>query len=93
MHDLLGGVCKYDMQHILFQLVSTQKILSLDSLNIRIQSFNYTSNGLKNRPLILALSDIRKHKISMSASEMLTFILIFPMLVHDIVEPDLSNEV
>ncbi|XP_033229734.1 uncharacterized protein LOC117181282 [Belonocnema kinseyi] len=93
-HDLLEGVCKYGMQHILYYLIcSSNKILSLDELNAKLKSFNYEKNGFSNRPPLLRYDEInKKKKLHMSESEMHTFILIFPMLVEDIVEGGINIE-
>lgn len=95
MHDLLEGVCRYDMRHILFYLICEKKVLCIDRLNAKLKSFNYVQNGFKNSPPLLTICGIQNKHILMSASEMHTFVLIFPFLVSHIIEGsiDLTDEI
>jgi hypothetical protein len=47
MHDLLEGVCRYDMGHIILYLLN-EKLISWDILNARVQGFDYDEDC--NRP-------------------------------------------
>lgn len=42
MHDLYEGVCLYDMQLFLHKLIAIFKTFSLETLNSRINSINYS---------------------------------------------------
>lgn len=42
MHDMLEGVCKYDVGFLLKELIFNLKYFSIDTLKDRIESFNYS---------------------------------------------------
>ncbi|KAF2886229.1 hypothetical protein ILUMI_19945 [Ignelater luminosus] len=70
MHDLLEGVCNYDISGLLRAIIFDLKLFSIDTLNSRIQMFNYTEIESSNRPPIIAV-DRLKSGLKMSPSEML----------------------
>ncbi|KAF2889611.1 hypothetical protein ILUMI_16562 [Ignelater luminosus] len=72
MHDLSEGVCNYDISGLLRAIIFDLKLFSIDSLNSRIQMFNYTEIESSNRPPIITV-DRLKSGLKMSASEMLCF--------------------
>lgn len=61
MHDLLEGVCHYDLCAILEELMYVKRYFTLENLNDRIQSFNYDFD-IGNKPSIITLDHIRKEK-------------------------------
>lgn len=84
MHDLLEGVCVYVMTLVIFELIFTKKYFTLVTLNSRINSFPFNNNS--NKP-----PEISKHRLSkdsclkMSASEMLTLVRFFGLIVGDLI--------
>jgi len=50
MHDLLDGVCKYDIGLMLNQMIFSFKYFTLKTLNDRIKSFNYGTIDIRSRP-------------------------------------------
>lgn len=77
MHDLLEGLCNYDMSSILRNFILEFKYFNLETLNNRIQFFDYGPSEIKNRlPLIAELSLKSKNSTicKMSASEMWCFV-------------------
>ncbi|XP_044011924.1 uncharacterized protein LOC122854951 isoform X1 [Aphidius gifuensis] len=79
-HDLLEGVCRYDMALILNHYIIVEKLFTLDELNSRIKGFYY--GLIKNKPSEILLKQITKKKsIIMSASEMLTLIRHFSLII------------
>jgi len=52
MHDLLEGVCKYDIGLMLNKMIFSCKYFTLNTLNDRIELFNYGTIDIQNRPLI-----------------------------------------
>lgn len=84
MHDLLEGVCKYDMAFLVFYYVNDLKLFSLEVLNDRMVNFDYgPDNG--NKPSVLNIENIRKHIIRQSASEMMTLVRYFGLLIGDFI--------
>ncbi|KAE9542466.1 hypothetical protein AGLY_003327 [Aphis glycines] len=84
MHDLLEGVCKYDMAFLIFYYVNDLKLFSLEVLNDRIVNFNYEpDNG--NKPSVLNIENIREYIIHQSASKMMTLVRYFGLLIGDFI--------
>lgn len=50
MHDVLEGVCLYDISGILFEFILHLKYFSLITLNDRIKYFNYGPIDTQNKP-------------------------------------------
>ena len=50
MHDLLEGVCPYELKLVLKVLIRDKKYISLDILNERIRSFNYGYSESGSKP-------------------------------------------
>ena len=55
-----------------------------------MKSFSYEKNGFSNKPPLLRYGELHQNNLSMSASEMHTFILIFSMLVEYLVQVALT---
>jgi len=85
LHDFLEGICSYDMNAILHNLVIERKIVSYETLIFRLRTFNYYQNGLRNEPPSIPLDHIKNKHIRLSGSEMLTFVRLFALLVGDVV--------
>lgn len=62
----------------------TKKYFSLDTLNYRIKTFQYTLDS-KNRPPQISNTFYKKSKLSMSASEMLHFVRYFALVIGDLI--------
>ncbi|KAK5641682.1 hypothetical protein RI129_010229 [Pyrocoelia pectoralis] len=83
MHDLLEGVCVYVMEAVINHLVCDLNFFTIDTLNSRIQSFDYGID-CSNKPTLIKW-DGSKIKIRMSASEMLNFVNYFGLIIGDYV--------
>lgn len=83
IHDMLEGCGKYVMSFILVYYIKDLKLFSLDVLNNRIACFDYEPEN--NKPCTLSMVDINVGKIKQSASEMLTLIRYFGLLIGDFV--------
>ncbi|KAJ8911122.1 hypothetical protein NQ315_003297 [Exocentrus adspersus] len=87
MHDLLEGVCRYDMAKILNYFVFVKKCFSVDELNHRIKYFEYNQYiDIGNRIPAIIVTHIKKGCIIMSAAEMMSFVVHFSLLVGDLVD-------
>ncbi|KAH9642468.1 hypothetical protein HF086_007600 [Spodoptera exigua] len=84
MHDILEGVAKYVMQFILIQYIRNFKLFSLTVLNNRIHNFDYGPD-CRNQPCTLAMDHLVHRNVRMTASEMLTFLRYFGLLVGEFV--------
>lgn len=84
MHDILEGVCHYDFCAILEELIFVKKYFTLQTLNERVQNFDY-SFDIGNKPSIITLDHIRGEKLKMSASEILFFVRNFGLMIGDLV--------
>lgn len=88
MHDILEGVCHYDMIEILDHFIFRRKYFSLETLNFKMSVFDYSSVDLRNKPPLISENFRKKGKLSMSASEMLCFVKFFALLVGEYVPFD-----
>lgn len=88
MHDLLEGVCNYDMSIIIRNLILEFKYFSLEDLNNRIQFFDYGPIEIKNRPPLITEHSLKSNNTTickMSASEMWCFVRFFGLMIGDLV--------
>jgi hypothetical protein len=84
MHDLLEGVCKYDMIFLLSHYVLTVNFFSIETLNERIISFDFGPD-VSSKPVTISLEHLKKQNLRQSASEMLVLVRYFGLLVGDLV--------
>lgn len=84
MHDILEGVGKYDLTFLISYYVHDFQVFSLLILNERIVCFDYGPDK-GNKPSVLSIEHIQKNNIRLSASEMLSFIRYFGVLIGDFV--------
>ncbi|KAJ8686073.1 hypothetical protein QAD02_021867 [Eretmocerus hayati] len=92
LHDIPEGFLSYGIPQVLHHFVfKAKKKVDLGILNDRLNTFNYTINGLSNKPPPITVEELRRKTTSFSASERLTFTLILPMLIGDLI--DFGDEV
>lgn len=84
MHDFLEGVCHYDLCPIMKELISIKGYFTLETLNDRIQNFDYGPD-IGNKSSIITLEHIEREKLKMSASEMFFFVRHFGLMIGDLV--------
>lgn len=84
MHDILEGVSKYIMTLIIIYYIRNAKYFSLSLLNERIQSFFFGPDE-RNKPCALSWENINQGNIRLSASEMLSFIRYFGLIIGEFV--------
>lgn len=48
MHDIFEGICRYEIPKILKTFIIDEKLFSLDTLNSRIEHFDYGTSVGKN---------------------------------------------
>ena len=72
MHDVLEGVCCYELKLILCELIYTKKYFDLNLLNDRIRSFNYSPIERGSKPVVINVSHLKSADgtIKQSTSEM-----------------------
>lgn len=88
MHDLFEGVCHYNLCHVITYLVEKMNFFSLDVLNHRKQTFEYGQSEIQNASGELKKKCLDKFSLKMTAREMMTFVLHFPLMVGDLVPSD-----
>lgn len=84
MHDLLEGVCKFDMAFLLNYYIYELKIFSLQILNERMIHFDYGPDS-SSKPPVLNVENIHKNNLRLSASEMLVLVRYFGLIIGDFV--------
>jgi hypothetical protein len=82
--DFLKGVCKLDLVHILTDLIFVRKIITVDDLNQRMLTFNYSTQDRRNMPAAFWLSDLKNGKIKMKAVQIECFVRNFPLIMADV---------
>lgn len=83
MHDLLEGVCRYDIGKILKNFIVTNQRFTLEIFNERLRYFKKTSFG-ENIPVITQ-NLIEKEYLIISSSEMKYLVLNLCLIIGDII--------
>lgn len=83
MHDLLEGVCIYEISYILYHFIVQKRYFTLDTLNWRLEFFKF--NPTCSRPPTISSSQLYNKSIKMSASEMLSFVLHAGLIFGDLI--------
>jgi len=86
MHDLLEGVCNYDIGFILKEMVFNLNYFSIHTLNDRIESFNYGPTDIRNRPPLISEENLKRQGfLKMSASEMSCLTKYLGLIIGDLI--------
>ncbi|KAJ8039915.1 hypothetical protein HOLleu_14068 [Holothuria leucospilota] len=91
MHDMLEGVCPYEIKLVLHQLILIDRFITLNELNQRLKSFHYSFIDRKNKPSAVLperLRNITDHKLGQKASQMWCLIRMLPLLIGDRIPHD-----
>ncbi|KYN22123.1 hypothetical protein ALC57_05487 [Trachymyrmex cornetzi] len=84
MHDILEGICRYDLAKILRYFIDEKQFFTLEILNKRILFFDHISSN-KNIPPNLSCESIKKGMIILSASEMKFLIENLNFIIGDLI--------
>ncbi|CAH1184033.1 unnamed protein product [Phaedon cochleariae] len=87
MHDMLLGVLRYDMAFIINYLIKS-KYFTLDRLNDKIKFLEFSKADAGSAMPQIKQEHMKKKIIIISASEMMSLILYFGILVGDLVPED-----
>uniref|UniRef100_A0ABD2X7M5 Uncharacterized protein n=1 Tax=Trichogramma kaykai TaxID=54128 RepID=A0ABD2X7M5_9HYME len=88
MHDLYEGVCSITMANIILTLILEDELFSIDFLNARLQSIDFSFES-KNVPQNISLDYLKNNgHLKMSASECLFFTRYFGIMVGFKVKED-----
>lgn len=85
MHDLLEGVCHYDLLNIIEKMIGFN-FFSLEKLNDRIYKHDYGPTATNINRVLITRSMFKQKKMKLSASEMLTFLNHFPLMIGDLID-------
>jgi len=89
MHDLLERVCEYDIGLMLNQIIFSLKYFTLNTLNDRIESFNYGSIDIRSRPPLISVDSLKPTgTLKMSASKISYFMGYLSPIVGGLVPED-----
>lgn len=86
MHDMLEGVCPYEVKLLLNHFIFSDKFISLSEVNQQIKSFHYSFTDKKNKPSVLAydrLQNAADHKLGQKAAQMWCLVRMLPFLIGD----------
>lgn len=85
MHDLLEGVCRYDVALIINHFIFNMQLFSLTEFNMRLQGFDYGSKYNINKPPEFNEKSVKKGCIIISSSEMFCLIQNLPVIIGDLI--------
>ena len=94
MHDVCEGVIYYTLSKILTCLIEDDNLLTLDTLNQRIQNFNYGNIDSSHKPRLITKDSSKKTKgdvirnkikLKQSASEMLCLCRYLSIIIGDLI--------
>lgn len=88
MHDFFEGICHYDICHIIRHYTQNTKYFSLDIFNLRKQNFNYGLLEVGNFTRPILEKHLNQFRLKMTASEMKSFIRLFPLIIGDLIPED-----
>jgi len=84
MHDLLEGVCRYDIGKILNNFINVEKLFTLQHLNNRLSNYERISCDENIIP-ILQVDSIRNELVILSALEMSFLVNNFCLLIGNLI--------
>lgn len=91
MHDVSEGIIPYTLSNVLESLIK-ENVITLDTINKRIESFRYNELEKSNKPRVLFFSQGKKGgqklKIKQSASEMLCLCRYLGLMIGDLIPGD-----
>ena len=96
MHDILEGVAKYTLGNVLHSLIYEEKLFTLETLNKRIQEFDYGDVEVGNRPQKITVDTCKdsknkgkktKIRIKQSAAEATCLTRYLSLIIGDLVPP------
>lgn len=88
MHDLLEGICRYDIALLLRYFIYIKKLISLEDFNSKVRSFDYGPGYNVNKPTELTEKSIKNRYITLSSSEMLYLVLNINLIIGPLVSED-----
>lgn len=83
MHDILEGVCSYDLTLICRHLIK-DGVFTLATLNSRMQSLDYGYHDASSRPPVI--TSLENEMLSFEASEMWCFVRYLPAAVGHLIK-------
>ncbi|XP_018376743.1 PREDICTED: uncharacterized protein LOC108769975 [Trachymyrmex cornetzi] len=87
MHDILEGICEYDLGLLLYHYVVTKKFFTCEDLNNKINGFYY-GDEIRNKPREINMIKLKNKHIKMSTSEMLCFLRNIGLLIGHYIPTD-----
>lgn len=84
MHDVKLGYIHFFLHKAIKYFLETYPNFNLKLLNNRIQSFDYGHMEQANKPGVILKSHIKK-KLHLNASESITLLKFFPLIVYDLI--------
>lgn len=86
LHDILEGICQYDLGLILNYFIRHCKFFDLNELNHLVRGFDYGPH--RNAPPEILASHIKKKRLMMSGAEMLCFVRHLLLIISHLVPHD-----
>lgn len=80
LHDYLEGCCRYIMKFVIETIVQKQKLISFQNLQLKLRTFDYGPD-MSSKPANALVFEGSSIKVKTSASEMLTLVRYFGLIV------------
>jgi hypothetical protein len=80
MHDVLKGICKYDMNLIINHVIRLDG-MSLQHLNGLIENFSYGKHEITNKPVSLTENALKADTLPLTASQMWCFTRVLSLAI------------
>ncbi|XP_071813669.1 uncharacterized protein [Apostichopus japonicus] len=84
MHDMLEGVCPYEIKLLLHQFIYVDHFITVEDFNQRLKAFHFPFNDRKNKPSAVMpdrLRNIADHKLGQKAVQMWCLTRMLPLLI------------
>lgn len=88
IHDLLEGICRYDIARLLNYFIFVICIISLDDFNSKLRAFDYGPGYNVNKPPELTEKSIKNGYIILSSAEMLNLVLNINLIIGPLANVD-----
>lgn len=85
MHVLNEGVARR-LPIMFFKIWIETKRCTISELNLRLSQFKYGYTHVKNRLKRISMNDVKKNSLIISAAQMHSLILLFPIIFVDIID-------
>lgn len=86
MHDLLEGICHYDLYHILRHFIYIEEIFTLETFNLKLVDYDWGPIDSRNKPPELKKSDLSGGgKLKTTSADMWCLMRNLPIILGELI--------